>query len=198
MSRVSAKDRRQEFVNAAVRVIAEHGAPAATTRLIAQEAGAPLASLHYCYDSKQSLFDAVFDALAQRPYDGDALEAGSGLASAVSSVLERAVGWYVERPEWARTRMELFFWAVHAEDGDVAIRAYEAQRATLTALLTPACSRRDDETMIEPVARMVISVMDGLLLQWLSSHDEVALRDEMKRAGDALGLMLEPRRRRAT
>lgn len=36
----------------------------ATTRLIADQADAPLASLHYCYDSKEALFDVVFEARA--------------------------------------------------------------------------------------------------------------------------------------
>ena len=42
MARVSAEQRRRELVDAAVRVIAEHGVPGATTRRIADAAGAPM------------------------------------------------------------------------------------------------------------------------------------------------------------
>ncbi|MFX1686795.1 TetR family transcriptional regulator [Paraburkholderia sp. A2RI-6] len=49
MTRVRAALRRQDFVDAAVDVIATHGVAGATTRRIAQAAGCPLASLHYVF-----------------------------------------------------------------------------------------------------------------------------------------------------
>ena len=192
MIRVAAERRREDFVNAAVRVIAEHGAPSATTRLIAEKAEAPLATLHYCYDSKEALFGAVFDALAHRPYDWAASTPGSGLAVAAVRALERAVAWYTERPDWARARMELFFWAVHADDGEAAVRAYDVQHRTLREVLAGACSSLDDVDLVESATHLLIALIDGLLLQWLSRHDPAALRDELDRAGEALALLLAP------
>ena len=61
MARIPAAERRAELVAAAVRVIAAHGVDGATTRRIAEEANAPLATLHYCFSSKEVLFAAVFE-----------------------------------------------------------------------------------------------------------------------------------------
>ncbi len=197
MNRISAEQRREDFVNAAVRVIAAHGASGATTRLIADQADAPLASLHYCYDSKEALFDAVFEALARRPYESPDLEEGVGLAVAASNVLTRAVDWYVEHPDWARARLELFFWAVHAEDGEVATRAYDLQSGSLNNFLHVACSARDDVEQVPHTTNLLVALVDGLLLQWLSREDEAALRDELTSAVEALTSSLKPRRRAA-
>ncbi|NUL43966.1 TetR/AcrR family transcriptional regulator [Cellulosimicrobium funkei] len=57
--RVPAEQRRGEFIEAAARVIAREGVERATTRRIAEEAGAPLAALHYCFRSKDELLQAV-------------------------------------------------------------------------------------------------------------------------------------------
>lgn len=198
MSRVPAVQRREDFVNAAVRVIAEHGAPGATTRLIAEEADAPLASLHYCFSSKEALFDAVFDALAQRPYDLDVPLGDTGLGDAAASVLARAIEWYIANPEWARARLELFFWALHTSDGDVAVRSFELQASALAEALRRSCGKRDDVELIEQATHLVVSMIDGLLLQWLSREDEAALRGELTNVCDALRALLRPARQRAS
>jgi len=59
MARVQAKVRREQLIDAAVRVAARDGVAAATTRAIATEAGASLASVHYCFESKQELLQEV-------------------------------------------------------------------------------------------------------------------------------------------
>ena len=196
MSRISAEQRREDFVNAAVRVVATHGAAGSTTRLIADEADAPLASLHYCYDSKEALLDAVFEALARRPYEAVTPPTGAGLAGTASLVLNGALDWYVAHPDWARARLELFFWAVHADDGEVASRSYEFQEQFLGSLLRGGCSARDDRDLVPQATRLVMSLVDGLLLQWLSREDEAALRAELMSANDVLEAALRPSRGR--
>lgn len=64
MARIPAAERRADLVAAAVRVIAAHGVDGATTRRIAEAANAPLATLHYCFATKEALFAAVFEYLA--------------------------------------------------------------------------------------------------------------------------------------
>lgn len=49
MARIGADLRRQDFIEATLKVIAEHGVPNATTRRIAAAANSPLASLHYVF-----------------------------------------------------------------------------------------------------------------------------------------------------
>jgi AcrR family transcriptional regulator len=55
MPRKSAGDRREELIEAAIRVLVRDGVTAATTRAIAAEAGVALATLHYCFSSREEL-----------------------------------------------------------------------------------------------------------------------------------------------
>ena len=55
MARVSAEDRRDALIEAAIRVIAAKGVAAATTRAIVAEAGASLASFHYAFRSRDEM-----------------------------------------------------------------------------------------------------------------------------------------------
>src|SRR5690349_13291355 len=59
MARIGAEERRQDFIEATIKVIAEHGVANATTRRIAAAADSPLASLHYVFHTKDELFCAV-------------------------------------------------------------------------------------------------------------------------------------------
>ena len=47
MTYMSQVDRRQQLIEAAIRVLQRDGVGHVTTRAIAAEAGAPLASIHY-------------------------------------------------------------------------------------------------------------------------------------------------------
>ncbi|WP_078624408.1 TetR family transcriptional regulator [Streptomyces monomycini] len=55
MPYVPADTRREQVVEAAVQVIAREGADGATTRKIADEARAPLASLHHRFRNEENL-----------------------------------------------------------------------------------------------------------------------------------------------
>src|ERR1700716_3308777 len=59
MARVQAKVRREQLIDAAVRVAARDGVASTPPRAIATEAGASLASVHYCFESKQELLQEV-------------------------------------------------------------------------------------------------------------------------------------------
>jgi AcrR family transcriptional regulator len=198
MARVPAEQRRRDFVEAAVRVIAEHGVPDATTRRIAEAAGAPLASLHYCFASKEELFAAVFETQAFELHRwDDGAGTGTNLASAAMTVLERAVGWFRDHPDWASTQMELFFWALRHDDGALAERSFTLHLERISHYLRASLARTDDPAMVEPAARMVAALSDGIVLQWLAYGDDDQLQDSTKRACESLGMFLErPSRRR--
>lgn len=198
MARVPAEQRKRDFVEAAVRVIAEHGVPDATTRRIAEAAGAPLAALHYCFSSKEELFFAVSETQALELNDwSDQGRAGTDLASAAMNVLERAVLWFRDHPDWASAQMELFFWALRQDDGEMAERSFTVHLERIAACLRDSLARNDDPNMVEPAARMVAGLSDGLVLQWLAYGDDDRLQDETKRACEALGMFLERSRRRS-
>jgi AcrR family transcriptional regulator len=86
VARVPSDVRRQQFIDAAVKVIARDGVDGATTRRIAEEAKAPLATLHYCFQTKENLLWAVFEQLAitRRP-PAQRSRSGSGRSATTSS-----------------------------------------------------------------------------------------------------------------
>src|SRR5690349_3315064 len=59
MARMALKDRREELIAAAVRVMVRDGVVRATTRAIVNEAGMPLGIFHYCFDSREHLLQEV-------------------------------------------------------------------------------------------------------------------------------------------
>ncbi len=61
MTYMSQVDRREQLIEAAIRVMQRDGVGQVTTRAIAAEAGAPLASLHYTFGSKDEIVRAAFD-----------------------------------------------------------------------------------------------------------------------------------------
>jgi len=63
--RRSAEQRREQLLDAAVAVIAEHGLERATTRAITDRAGLALGAFHYVFDSKDELLEAVAERVAR-------------------------------------------------------------------------------------------------------------------------------------
>ncbi len=66
MARVTASERRQQLIDAAFRVMTRDGVAAASTRAIAAEANAPLASFHYVFSSKEELLREVTESLVEQ------------------------------------------------------------------------------------------------------------------------------------
>src|SRR5688572_16930439 len=100
MAHMRFDERRQQLIDAAVMVISTEGVAQASTRRIAAEVGAPLASLHYTFRTKGELLDAV---VRQCLDSTDALytelvPAGCGLESAIRNLIEGFVDWAVREP----------------------------------------------------------------------------------------------------
>lgn len=201
MPRIPAQQRRQDFVEAAVRVIAEHGLADATTRRIAEAADAPLASMHYCFDSKDDLFLAVFEAQSEmlRQRVGHA-EPGATLGATAARVLHEVIAWHQEHPDWAIAGMELELWGLRQDRAKrLAERSFDIHLDELAEELRRACGPDDDEELAVPAAQMIAALTDGLMLQWFAYRDDARLVDGTDRAAEALALYLaqgRPSRRR--
>jgi len=66
VARMSASERRELLVEAAIRVMTRDGVVRATTRAIAGEAGMPLGVFHYAFRSKAELMAVVTETIAQQ------------------------------------------------------------------------------------------------------------------------------------
>ncbi|RQZ18715.1 TetR/AcrR family transcriptional regulator [Burkholderia sp. Bp9031] len=185
MTRVRAALRRQDFVDAAVEVIAAHGVAGATTRRIAEAAGCPLASLHYVFHTKDDLFDAVYESLfdllaTNAPADIEFQSFGE----LAGWQLRKIVEWLVQNPSYARAQSELIQWAERHRP-DFALKTY-VQTVERTIAYLGKCAPQVNRDMIEPVARMSIILIDGLLNSWHAETNIHRLRANLNSASSAL------------
>ena len=174
MARVPADQRRQDFLEAAVRIIAVHGVSGATTRKIAEEANAPLATLHYCFHTKEQLFFAVFQYLSEQVVTGGD-ESGEpvGLAAASRNWIVSTADWTIAHDDFARAEYDLYFWAMRQEgdDAHLAAEVYGLFYGRLEKELRAALRPEDDESLVDPLSRILIGIIDGMIMQWHGHHD---------------------------
>ncbi|MCV7287817.1 TetR/AcrR family transcriptional regulator [Mycolicibacterium wolinskyi] len=172
MGRVKAEDRRVEFIEAAVQIIAEHGVNGATTRRIAERAEAPLATLHYCFSSKEELFKGIYEHMIS--VLGDSVwhvRPGAGLGASAASLYRQLVTWYASDFNLSNAQLELYFW-IKRHDKDAARRAYQVHIDLLAKKLREGMRDDDDPSLIDPLSRMIAINADGILPQLMVFDDE--------------------------
>ncbi|MCG2621375.1 TetR/AcrR family transcriptional regulator [Arthrobacter sp. I2-34] len=181
MARVPTAERRLQFVRAAARVIAHDGLAAATTRRIAAEADAPLASLHYCFRSKDELLQEVYYYLS-RDY-AQALppvpDGGAGLGSVVRAHAQRVWERMLAEPHEQVTTFELLLrrFRVTADEEPQALamnRSMYAGWVKSTSELFESAAVGAGEPVpenLELAARLFISGIDGISMQHLADPD---------------------------
>lgn len=199
MTYVPAEQRRREFVEAAARVIAERGVAGATTRRIAEAAGAPAATLHYCFRNKEEIFYELFKQQAERIEEKAGYgSAGEGLGATATRLLEEIVAWYLSEPDYCRSQVELLMWSIkQAKSADLAVRAYEIHAKIYSEVLRHGLAPGDDESLVEPFAYQIALTSDGLALQWFTYQDDAKLRSAMELAAETLSALADKRRVKA-
>ncbi|MDT7691426.1 MAG: hypothetical protein QOI75_793, partial [Pseudonocardiales bacterium] len=185
MARVQAKVRREQLIDAAVRVAARDGVAATTTRAVAAEAGASLASVHYCFDSKQELLQEVLISIINE-LTGDwapDLAEGAGVAALVRADLG-ALWDVVERePGKQQVTYELTHYALRTEGLEELARwQYQVYYARSAQRLRDIAARAGVEWALPlPVlTRMLMNMIDGLVLGWLVDRDSELARGALE------------------
>ncbi len=194
MPRISAAQRRSDFVNAAIEVIAAYGIDGATTRRIADQAQANLAMLHYCYDSKDDLFADVYEFVAGRYRDViQDSDPHSTLADTARQLLRGAMEAYLESPSFAATTLELISWA-RRQHGDRGIAVYDQALESVRAALrgTSAEHPVEPET-IDQIAYVIATLADGFAMNWLTYGDRSAATEQMETVVSVLDSWLAAR-----
>ena len=203
MARSPAEERRLQFVEAAARVIAAEGLPAATTRRIAAEADAPLAALHYCFRNKDELLTEVYHFLS-RDYAKSLPpieDIERGLAHAIRLHARRIWRRMLERPHEQVTTFELLlrrFREAPAQQGDALElnrSMYAGWVSSTVELFTTAAERGGQEPPenLELIARLFVSGIDGISMQHLADPDEERSWALVELLADALAAMLSSR-----
>lgn len=174
MAHVPAADRRQQFIEAAARVIQKHGVARATTRNIAEEAGAPLGALHYCFGTKEELFEAVshtYSHAGLAPAVAKVNE-GMGIAAAVAVVLESTAKFIAANMAADLAEFDFFVWALRANRPEIPKRTYDIWMNLTQGALELARTEDELDQDIPSITRMMLSMMDGYALMDLMTNEQ--------------------------
>jgi AcrR family transcriptional regulator len=197
---MSAGDRRELLVEAAIRVMTRDGVAKATTRAIASEAEMPLGVFHYAFRSKQELMTMVTETIArQSKTEIDAAVLGDGPPELLDLALAGVRAYFdhvVQHPLEHLVTYELTTNALRDEELlDVAKRQYEyylEQNAALLEALGELLGLEFTEPL-PVVNRYIFSVMDGLALNWLAKGDEEEARAVLTVLARTLTTLVRPR-----
>jgi len=201
MTRLALADRRAALIGAAVRVIARSGLAAATTRAIVAEAGMPLGSFHYVFDSRDDLIAAVIETVTAQEHDA-ALAAlpsteqpGGDLGSILRQGLHSYLDLLVADPQREQALLELSLYAMRqapsAPQTTDQYRAYY-DAAAHSLQLAAAASGTEWSVPLAQAARLLVALTDGLTSTWLADRDTGAARDTIAFAADALARLARP------
>ncbi|MCI1748894.1 MAG: TetR family transcriptional regulator [Acidipropionibacterium sp.] len=201
MSRGTAADRRQDLIDAALRVIAREGVGGATTRAITREAGVSLGYFHYVFTSRDELITAVIDEVT----DTDRFQgeegglAGRSAETDPAGVIEAGLNAYLDllmaSPHREQAMLELTLSALRMPDGQQqAKRQYEVYHRSAAEVLDAiarACGR-SWATPVEDLAELLVVMTDGLTTTWLATRDSAAARRGARICAEAVTAHLEP------
>lgn len=195
MARLPVEERRQQLVDAAIRVMTRDGVTKATTRAISSEAQVSLSVFHYCFDSKQELLAAVIDTIVSHTASPAkaSIEPGLSLRDTIRSALTAYWEHTVANPEEHLLTYELTqFCMRHPDFRDVAraqyaryVEAYVEVFETLASIaeVKPAWP-------LEVLANYVTSLIDGLTLNWLAQRDDAHAEEVLDRIADQVSELL--------
>ncbi|WP_430331083.1 TetR/AcrR family transcriptional regulator [Rhodococcus sp. ACT016] len=180
MPYVSAEQRRRDLIDAAIRVTADVGLAAASTRAICAEAGVQQSVFHYCFSSKEELLrELTREVVAE--IVGTAVENLTPGVDVEESLLQGLTGLWetvTAQPEKQLVFYELTVGALRAPDrSDIAQWQYREYYASTGTFLTRLAETAGIEwtAPIPVLSRMVTTAIDGLILGWLADGraDEV-------------------------
>jgi AcrR family transcriptional regulator len=176
VSRISAEKRREQFIEAAIRVMSREGLERATTRRIAEEAGAPQASFHYLFDDKNQMLTEVVGAITLQVEQvlRAAVDPARGLAAAVDDGLHAFWRHVVSDDGLQLMQYELMIFARRTEGYEWLAewqygRYVSAAREVFAAAAAAEGLRPGID--IDELARFLVAAADGLVIQYEVHHD---------------------------
>lgn len=194
MARIPVAQRRRDFIDAAVEVIATHGIDGATTRRIAEQAQANVAMLHYCYDSKEDLFADVFEFVANR--FGEVMEQNdphTTVLETAQSIMRGLMEAYCDSPSFGATTIELISWA-RRQHGDRGIAVYDkALEAGLEIMRRVAAEEGVAAEVVEDIPYVIGALSDGFAINFLTYGDRAAADAQMDLTATVLESWLSAR-----
>ncbi|CAN5126066.1 hypothetical protein BH11ACT3_BH11ACT3_10750 [soil metagenome] len=191
MTRIPAAERRAALARAALTVIARDGLAAATTRAIVAEAGMPLASFHYAVASRDELLRDVVELVVAE--EGTAAAALLQHASSIREAVLLALRGYLDHvrsdPGHEQAMFELTQYALRTPAlADLPAEQYARYRELAAGLLEigAAAVGATWRIPVADLARLMVTLTDGITLAWLADRDDAAAERSIEIAADTL------------
>lgn len=196
MARMAAAERRAALVQAALRIIATQGVAAATTRAITSAAGMSLASFHYAFRARDELIAELIAYVVENETLAaqSTLDAGKDLESTIRIGLLAYMDLVAADPARELAMFELTQYALRTSDLGPAARAQYASYYSAAEAVVKAAADLTGRTWsrpVEEIARIVVTLTDGLTLGWLVHRDDLATRQVVDFAARALAALAE-------
>lgn len=189
MPYVSQEERRRQLIKATVRVLQRDGADRVTTRAIAAEADAPLASIHYTFGSKDDVVRAAFDHVIDELLSelDRSIAPGAGMAAALTKVFVR-VGELLDDPRFAIVLGDL------TPSDDPWMRS-QSERVIgfceeLLRREADLAGERAPAIGFGQAARIVMAGIDGLIMQFEMHRDQSLARTDLAQMAELIGFAL--------
>lgn len=188
--RVPAKERKEQLIAATAELMKRDGVQTIKLRDVAKEAGAPLATLHYCFSDKDELMDAAAEHwLRHMSRFSTDVPVDSGLRKALEHVAEGYWGLLEESPADILAQVELVTWATrNAAVSPLAAKIYPAYEMELGKVFSTAARNSGEQCGLEfgALARAFIAVFDGAALQYMTDPAAAGHRDRYFMMIDAI------------
>ncbi|UVO12134.1 TetR/AcrR family transcriptional regulator [Mycobacterium sp. SVM_VP21] len=198
MAYVKASEREGQIVAAAMRVLSDVGVAGTTLRGVAAEAGIPLGTLHYVFPSKDQLLRAVIAAVMDdvvdavradlKPDRGVAHALRQGVTNFWSTLVESDTGLQI-------MQYELAMYSVRSEgSGGLAQLQYERYAALVTEFCAQAAQAAEERCAVDfdSLGRLALALVDGLIVQYVTSPDSERARRDLDRAVDMVVQFADP------
>ncbi|GAA1845377.1 TetR/AcrR family transcriptional regulator [Actinomadura bangladeshensis] len=197
MAYLPAEERRRSIVDAAVVVIASHGLAGATTRRIAEQAGAPLGALHYCFRNKAELIDIVAERGATMLREAfDDVDPARGLEATIRDSVSAYWRWVQANLGLQLALLELGMWRIRqAAEGESVYSMYDAFGTDLLKRNLDLAVKAEETApaiTVEEITRFITHRFDGMILEYAASHDRDACRRQADLLAEALVLLALP------
>lgn len=192
MAHTPVDERRRALLAAAMRVVASRGLAAASTRAIVAEAGMSLASFHYAFASRDDLLEVLISeviALEERaiaPKD----VAGKTLTELLHDGLLGYLHHLQSDPAHEQAMLELTQYAIR-DKSDLARDQYTAYTGMVMNALDIGAQATGTHWLVPlpTVARLLITLTDGLTMTWLVDRDDALAEQVVAAAAHAVSAL---------
>jgi AcrR family transcriptional regulator len=179
MNRMSVEERRAQLVDAAMTIAVREGVEAVTIRGVAAEAGVSLGVVHYCFEDKDELLQAMGNSLAlvaSEPVRAS-LDASTDIEVLAHAAADALWEGLTPRRHMRLLTFEFATAGVRSRALRSVAHAHLEQTWNMTEGVLQEVARRAGVTYkldMRFLARLVAGYIDGIEIAWLVEQDDDA------------------------